>query len=194
LHGSRRETGRVLHPCTAGLRHIRASRVDRYSKPGRHMSTCATVSKPGEGHLLPTVGARHIEDLADFYFFTTIVEHGGIAAASRILALPKSRLSGPLLRPARPPLVTGLHGYAAGPGLLRALQGDAGALASRACAHHRRPDPSRGILARQRLRDARHSLARAPLAEVSSSLSGSRGRARRRRPVSRSRARSTIPT
>lgn len=57
------------------------------------MSGCATVSKPAGSHLLPTVGARNIEDLADFYFFTTIVEHGGIAAASRILALPKSRLS-----------------------------------------------------------------------------------------------------
>jgi DNA-binding transcriptional LysR family regulator len=57
------------------------------------MSGYARLKRPPASPPPATVGARSIEDLADFFFFTTIVEHGGIAAASRILNLPKSRLS-----------------------------------------------------------------------------------------------------
>jgi DNA-binding transcriptional LysR family regulator len=34
-----------------------------------------------------------MQDLNDLYFFAKVVEHGGFAAASRALGVPKSRLS-----------------------------------------------------------------------------------------------------
>jgi DNA-binding transcriptional LysR family regulator len=42
---------------------------------------------------LSSLSAQNVEDLTDFYFFTEIVEYGGITSASRALGIPKSRLS-----------------------------------------------------------------------------------------------------